>query len=169
MKKGLLAVIFILPMVAIAQKMELEVQGATVDFNFVSDNTAGTLSDVESTISLDVADLSNATITGSVKVSTLNTGNKGRDKHLKSGDFFDIEKYPTMSFTSTSVTEVDGAYQAKGTLTIKGVEKEVTFGIINTGAVLKFKTTIYSADFGIMDKKKREKTKVTIEVKVPVK
>jgi polyisoprenoid-binding protein YceI len=167
MKKGIFALLFALPMLASAQTFDINTKNATVDFEYLSDKTKGTLGEVSAKLIIDLENLTNAKISGSVQVAGLDTGNERRDNHLKSADFFDIEKYPRMSFTSSSVTEVNGVYKAKGTLTIKDVEKEVTFEIINSESVIKFKTTILSSDFGIMEKK-GEKSRVAITVLVPI-
>lgn len=68
-----------------------------------------------------------------VDVNAINTGVEMRDKHLKSADFFDVEKYPTMSFVTISITkDKNNSYILKGKLTIKDVTKDisvpVTFG-----------------------------------------
>ncbi|MCJ0741946.1 YceI family protein [Pedobacter montanisoli] len=58
-------------------------------------------------------------------MSSIDTRNQDRDNHLKSGDFFDVEKYPEMTFKSTSVTKDDDDFVVTGDLTIKGTTKEV--------------------------------------------
>lgn len=60
-----------------------------------------------------------------VDASTVNTDNKKRDEHLKSADFFHVEKYPKICFTSSSVTKSKDGYLAKGKLTMHGVTKDV--------------------------------------------
>jgi polyisoprenoid-binding protein YceI len=77
--------------------------------------------------------LDNADLSFTVEVNTINTGVEMRDKHLKSADFFDAEKYPTMNFVTTSITkDKNNSYILKGKLTIKDVTKDisvpVTFG-----------------------------------------
>lgn len=77
--------------------------------------------------------LDNADLSFTVEVNSINTGVEMRDKHLKSADFFDAEKYPTMTFVTGSITkEKNNTYTLKGKLTIKDVTKEisvpVTFG-----------------------------------------
>ena len=62
-----------------------------------------------------------------VDVTSVNTGNEGRDGHLKSADFFDVENFPTMTYRSTQVTDLgSGEYEIQGDLTIRGVTKPVT-------------------------------------------
>ncbi|WP_461789210.1 YceI family protein [Pedobacter sp.] len=70
-------------------------------------------------------DFTNASISFSGDISSIDTGNGDRDGHLKSGDFFDAEKYPAISFKSTSVEKDGSDYIVKGDLTIKDVTKPV--------------------------------------------
>lgn len=70
-------------------------------------------------------DFTNASISFSGDISSIDTGNGDRDGHLKSGDFFDAEKYPVISFKSTSVEKDGSDYVVKGDLTIKDVTKPV--------------------------------------------
>ncbi len=71
-------------------------------------------------------DFTDATIVFTAEMLTLNTYNPERDGHLKSADFFNVEKYPDMKFVSESMTKnTDGNYQLKGNLTIKGITKPV--------------------------------------------
>lgn len=62
----------------------------------------------------------------SIDVSTIDTSNADRDKHLKSADFFDIAKYPKMTFKSKKITGTNDNFKVVGDLTIKDVTKEVT-------------------------------------------
>jgi polyisoprenoid-binding protein YceI len=68
---------------------------------------------------------------GSVDVSTIDTQISMRDNHLKSSDYFDVAKYPTITFNSRSIAEAGSALKVVGELTIKGVSKtvEITFTI----------------------------------------
>ncbi|MFT5920972.1 MAG: polyisoprenoid-binding protein YceI [Flavobacteriales bacterium] len=157
-----------LPLFLSAQTKDVKVREARVEFLFVKDKTAGTLTGVDVKMNSDVNDLSGGTISGSVKVATLSTKNKGRDAHLLSEDFFNSAKYPEMSFVCSSIYQEGSAFKAKGQLTIKGVSKEVIFDLYNMIDVLEFKTTIYSLDFGVSPKKERAKSEVQIVVYVPI-
>ncbi|MDQ8006370.1 MAG: YceI family protein [Pedobacter sp.] len=70
-------------------------------------------------------DFTNADISFSGDINSIDTGNGDRDGHLKSGDFFDAEKYPAITFKSTSVEKDGSDYIVKGDLTIKDVTKSV--------------------------------------------
>ncbi len=65
-------------------------------------------------------------VKASIGVASINTQNAKRDKHLKSPDFFDVEKYPTITFISTSVRSKGGKLMVKGNLTMHGTTKQVT-------------------------------------------
>lgn len=68
-----------------------------------------------------------STVTASAKVASINTNETNRDGHLRNGDFFDAQTYPTINFVSSGVREVKGDFLVDGDLTIKGVTKPVTF------------------------------------------
>lgn len=74
--------------------------------------------------------LENADLNFTVEVNTVNTGVEMRDKHLKSEDFFSAEKYPTMSFVTTSMKkDKNDTYFLKGKLTIKDVTRDISVPI----------------------------------------
>ena len=76
----------------------------------------------------DLADLSTANISFNIDTASINTRSEDRDNHLKSGDFFNADAYPTITFKSTSITKKsDDEYAVTGDLTIKDVTKSVTF------------------------------------------
>jgi polyisoprenoid-binding protein YceI len=88
------------------------------------------------TIDAPVADFSDAKVNFSVDVNSINTDDDGRDKHLKSDDFFNAEKYPVMTFTSTSFKKVKGnIYYMEGNLAIRDVSKKVKFAVLYGGTV----------------------------------
>jgi len=68
-----------------------------------------------------------SSVTASAQVASINTNEANRDGHLRTGDFFDAETYPTIDFVSTGVREVKGDFFVDGNLTMKGVTKPVTF------------------------------------------
>jgi polyisoprenoid-binding protein YceI len=68
-------------------------------------------------------------VEATVQLTSVSTGDENRDNHLRSGDFFDIENHPTMTFVSTSITPDGDDYKLNGDLTIRGVTKPVTFDL----------------------------------------
>jgi len=113
----------------------------------------------EGTVETTKEDFSDAKISFTVDASSINTNNEGRDKHLRSADFFDTEKYPQITFRSTSFKPVGGKkYVLTGVMKIKDVAREVTFDVTYNGqhdsgrgikAGFKAKTTIDRTEFGI--------------------
>lgn len=167
MKSIFFSLLMIFPLLTVAQDFDVTTKKGTVNFTY-DKGTKGTLGDVSATVKFDVSDLSKGSISGSVNVSTLDTGNKMRNKHLKGKDYFDTEKYPTMTFKSTSISENKGVYTIKGKLKIKTTEKVVTFKATKKEGKLIFTTTIYGLDYGVSISDKREKTKIDIAVAIPM-
>jgi polyisoprenoid-binding protein YceI len=115
--------------------------------------------DVSITSSKD--DFTDAVIELSADISSINTDNDYRDNDLKSPNFFDAAKFPTLSFKSTSLTKIDAKnYKLKGNLTIHGVIKPVELDVIFNGtsqnpmnkktvAGFRIKGKIKRKDFGV--------------------
>jgi polyisoprenoid-binding protein YceI len=78
----------------------------------------------------DAADIAKATAEVTIDATSIDSGNEGRDGHLKSGDFLDVEKFPTLTFATTRVEQVDDdTFTLVGNLTIKDVSHEVTLTV----------------------------------------
>ncbi|WP_422745519.1 YceI family protein [Mycobacterium sp. WMMD1722] len=100
-----------------------------------------------------------ASVTAEIDVTSINTRNEQRDAHLKAADFFDAEKYPTATFTSTGVRADGDHYALDGEFTLKGVTKAVTLDLdfngvnpgMGHGEVAGFDATVVlnRRDFGI--------------------
>jgi polyisoprenoid-binding protein YceI len=90
----------------------------------------GQFTGVTGTLTFDERDLSRSSVEASIEVATVNTHDPQRDAHLKSPDFFDVEKFPALTFRSTRVTrKSDGTLAVAGPLTIHGVTREVEFAV----------------------------------------
>lgn len=101
--------------------------GFTVKHMMVS-RVRGSFTRVEGIIDGEPTDLAASKVNFKVQMDSINTNNEDRDNHLRSGDFFDVEKFPTMDFVSTKIIEVsEDEFELAGDLTIKGVTKEVIF------------------------------------------
>jgi polyisoprenoid-binding protein YceI len=105
------------------------------------------------------ADPLESTVTASVDLSTINTGQEQRDAHIRSADFFEVEKFPTMDFASTGLKAGEEGFVLEGDLTIKGVTKAVAFNLEVSGfgpdayggtrAGFSATTVINRMDFGV--------------------
>lgn len=90
-------------------------------------NVQGHFNEFEGTMETNGDDLSTAKVNFSINAASIDTSVADRDAHLRSADFFDAENFPKITFVSSELKPLDDdLYQLKGTLSIKGVEKEVT-------------------------------------------
>lgn len=117
----------------------------------------GKFENFSGTITID--ENGNSAVTAEIDVNSINTGNEQRDGHIKSADFFEVEKYPTATFTSTSVKPDGDDYLLDGDLTLHGVTKPVTLKLefngvnpgMGNGPVAGFEASVElnRKDFGI--------------------
>ena len=80
-------------------------------------------------ITVEGGDWKTAKVEATVDATTINTREPKRDTHLKSADFFDVAKYPTLTFKSTKVDVGGAGYKLYGDLTIRGVTKPIVFDV----------------------------------------
>lgn len=93
-------------------------------------NVKGEFDKVSGTVEFDPANLGQSSVVATVDVASVSTRETDRDNHLKSPDFFDVAKYPTITFKSTKVhAAANGEYKIAGELTIHGVTKPVTLDV----------------------------------------
>jgi polyisoprenoid-binding protein YceI len=98
--------------------------------------TPGRFTKFEGAIQVDEKNLAKSSVDVTIQTASINTDNGDRDKHLRSADFFDVDKYPTITFKSTSVKEVaKGKLEITGDLTMHGVTRKVTFPMTNLGTM----------------------------------
>jgi polyisoprenoid-binding protein YceI len=124
-------------------------------------NVKGQFAPLRGILALDETNVTNSRIEASIDAASISTGDPQRDTHLKSADFFDVEKFSTLSFKSTSVSRVrDGELAVSGDLTIHGVTRNVVFAVEgptppskdpwgNTRIGLSATTKINRKDFGL--------------------
>lgn len=149
-----------------AETWEIDAAHSSANFSvrhlMVSD-VRGSFSDVLGTVSLDEKKLDQSKVEATVGIESLSSGNKKRDEHLKSPDFFDAKKFPRMAFSSTKITKKGkDKFKVDGNLTIHGVTKPAVLQISQlsksvtnpfTGGLsrgLKAETTINRKDFGLV-------------------
>jgi polyisoprenoid-binding protein YceI len=124
-------------------------------------NVKGTIKGITGNLTEHTSDATLSSIEATLDVSTLNTGEPDRDTHLKSADFLDLAKYPTITFKSTGVQRKgDEEYAVTGDLTIHGVTRPVTLAVEgptqpqkdpwgNVRIGLSATTKIHRKDFGL--------------------
>lgn len=124
-------------------------------------NVKGQFTKLKGSVTLNEGDVTRSEVEASIDANSISTGEAQRDAHLKSADFFDVEKYPTLSFKSTQIRRAgDGELKVSGDLTIHGVTRNVTFNVEgptapgkdpwgNTRIGLSATTKISRKDFGL--------------------
>ena len=124
-------------------------------------NVHGHFGNVTGAVMLDEKDFSKSSVNAVVDVTTVDTGVPQRDTHLKSGDFFDVAKFPTMTFVSKKITGSGDEYHIFGDLTMHGVTKSVDLTVDQPGKEqtgmdgksihrgFSATTTIHRQDFGL--------------------
>ena len=123
-------------------------------------NIHGRFGNINGALDLDDKDITKSDVNATVDITSVDTGVAQRDTHLKSPDFFDASKYPTMTFVSKSLSNNNGQLQLTGDLTIHGVTKPVTlaldgpskeqldpYGKVRRG--FSATTTIHRQDYGL--------------------
>ena len=120
----------------------------------------GYFRDFTGSINYDPKDLSKSSVEFTAKMTSVDTGVTGRDNHLRNPDFFEVEKFPEMTFKSTKVEKKGDGWVMTGDLTMKGVTKSVSMPINLTGFLpgnerqgmrmgVTAETTINRRDFGV--------------------
>ena len=148
---------------SVAQQVEIKDAQARVSFLFLDDDVDGSLSDFKFTGNLNLSDLENSSISGTVASETIDTDNWLRNRHLRN-KYFKTDDFPTIRFRSNSILKVQNAYIVNGNLSIKGISKPVRFRFTANKNVLIGQATINASDFNIMihDEVNRNKVEITI-------
>ena len=109
--------------------------GFTVTHLGIAD-VSGTFNDIDVTVNSSKPDFSDATLELTVKTASIDTRVEARNKHLKSADFFDTEKFPTLNFKSTEIKAAGkNMYKLTGNLSLHGVTRPVTLDLLYKGTV----------------------------------
>jgi polyisoprenoid-binding protein YceI len=120
----------------------------------------GHFTDFSGTIQFDEADPAQSSIALSINAASIDTGTPDRDAHLRSGDFFAADQYPTLTFTSSKVTRKNAeSFDVEGTLTIRDTAKRLTVPVTSLGSAadpwgnarvgFEAEITINRKDFGL--------------------
>ena len=121
----------------------------------------GRFAEFDGTITADWQNLDKSSVNFVIKAASIDTRNEDRDKHLRSADFFDVENFPEITFSSDRITKAgENSYSVTGKLTMHGVTKEVTLPVKylgemtdpwgNVKAGFQVETTLDRTDYGIV-------------------
>ena len=137
---------------------------------FSAEEADGVIKGLKSTIVFNEDNLEGSSFKASLDVNTINTGNGMKNKHAKAEKWLNAEKYPTITFTSSQITQSGSGYNAKGKLTVKGVTKEInlpfTFAKKGTTGIFKGNLSIKRQDYNITQDGIGDNINITIEVPV---
>jgi polyisoprenoid-binding protein YceI len=120
---------------------------------FDGGDPAGEFTGLKGTIIFDEKNLPASKFDVTIDAKSINTGNGMKNTHANSANWFDTEKYPTISFTSSSITRTAAGYDAKGTMEIKGVKKDFTIPFTFANNTFTSNFEVNRLDFGIDDGK----------------
>jgi polyisoprenoid-binding protein YceI len=160
----LLALVLVFPTLAPASTWEIDPAHTAVQFavrHLMVSTVRGRFRKVQGTATVDDADPTKSSVTATIDAASIDTGNEKRDAHLRQPDFLDVEKHPTLTFTSKSVASAGAnKWKVTGDLTLHGVTKQVVldvegspaptadpYGNVKLGGVAT--TTIKRSDYGI--------------------
>jgi polyisoprenoid-binding protein YceI len=135
-----LALALLLPALAAADpaiyKVDADHSGVSFTIRHFVSNVSGRFRDFDGVIKYDKMDPAASSVEFTVKAASIDTTNNDRDEHLRSKDFFDVQKFPALTFTSTKVVPKDAnTLEVTGNLTMHGVTKPVTFPVSLLGTV----------------------------------
>ena len=136
---SLLVVLFLLAAPArAADRYEIDPAHTFVNFSIphlVISRATGSFKDVAGVITYDAKDITRSSVEVTIKTAGIDTNNEGRDRHLRSADFFDAEKFPDITFKSRRVEKKGAGLVAVGDLTMHGTTREVSMPFTLRGPI----------------------------------
>ncbi|MBJ6752114.1 YceI family protein [Geomonas anaerohicana] len=179
------AFLLLLPVIASASTWNIDAEHSSIGFkvrHLMVSNVKGVFGKVSGVVNVDDSDLSRSSVTATIDTTSIDTGVAKRDAHLKSPDFLDVAKYPTMTFVSTGVTRGSGGnFKVMGNLTLHGVTRPVVLDVEGLSPEIKdpmgtprrgasASTTINRKDYGLIWNKMMEAGGVAVgdEVKINI-
>jgi polyisoprenoid-binding protein YceI len=149
------------PLLADTYTIDKSHSEATFTVRHMVSKVSGKFDDFSGTINGELSKPSSASVEFTIKTASIDTGTPDRDKHLRSADFFDADKFPEITFKSTSIkpSGKKNVYSVTGNLTMRGVTKKVTLPVEYLGTVkdpwgndkagFTLTTTLNRKDYGI--------------------
>ena len=157
----LVTVVLAAPLFA-ADEFKIDKAHSSADFKIrhMMSSVTGRFSQFEGTVSIDRAKPAQSRVEFSIDAASIDTGNANRDKHLRSADFFEVEKFPKITFRSTKVVPTgENRFDVSGNLTMHGVTRQITLPVSflgfakdpwgNERAGFEIETTLNRKEYGL--------------------
>ena len=136
---------------------------------FDGGDPSGSFGGLKGGISFDPSDLDNSKLNVSLDVASINTGNGMKNTHAKSPKWFDAEKYPTISFVSSSISKTSSGYDSKGTLTMHGIQKQIEIPFTFANNTFSGSIQVNRLDYNInTDEPNHGASSFKVDITVPV-
>jgi polyisoprenoid-binding protein YceI len=132
LKPAVAALVLASPSLAFAAEYVIDSAHSAANFSvkhMMVSNVRGAFSKVTGTANIDEKDITKSTVEAVIDATTINTNEPKRDEHLKSADFFDTAKFPSITFKSTKVEQAGQNLKVTGNLTLHGVTKPVVLDV----------------------------------------
>jgi polyisoprenoid-binding protein YceI len=165
MKRTLAALAVLVPALVLAEPAVWKIDPSHTHSTFtirhlVISNVRGEFRSTSGAVKIDEQDPSRSSVEAVIDAASIHTREEKRDAHLRSADFFDVEKYPTITFRSSKVEKAGEGYKVTGDLTMHGVTKPVVLEVTSLTPEIKdmqgkprrglsARTTIDRRDFGL--------------------
>ena len=158
---AILAVAAALPLAADTYKVDKSHSSVDYKVRHLVSNVTGKFTDFDGAVDMQPGKPGASSVEFTINAGSNDTGNADRDKHMRTADFFDVDKFPAITFKSTSIepTKKKDLYNVTGNLTIRGVTKKVTLPVQFLGAAkdpwgnekagFSLTTTINRKDYGV--------------------
>lgn len=132
LKSAIAALVLAAPMAAFGAEFEIDSAHSSAQFavkHLMVSTVRGSFGKTTGKVNIDEKDITKSTVEAVIDATTINTNEPKRDEHLRSPDFFDVAKYPTITFKSTKVEKAGENLNVTGDLTMHGVTKPVTLNV----------------------------------------
>ncbi len=140
-------------------------EGYSIKFD--GGDPSGEFTGLKGTIQFDEKKLAASKFDVTIDVASINTGNGMKNTHAKGAGWFDVEKYPTIAFVSSAITKTATGFEAKGTLEMHGVKKEITLPFTFANNTFAANMEVNRMDFNL-DDGKHPKMAPTLKVSINV-
>lgn len=170
--KAIILIAMLATVHAFGQKVNLATDKAEITFDLSDEVENGTVSGLTTKVSLDLDNVTGASIEASVEVKSIDTNEPSREEHVRFGDdYFDGNNHPLITYTSNKVVKTESGYMAYGKLTMKGitVDQNVPFAIVDNTLIARMK--LHTGNFDIHEDapETSDEFNAVVRIKVPLK